>query len=209
MTTMMAPYTSDYAGAMFHRPYHHGDLRAALLDGAERALAEQGPDALSLRELARRAGVSHAAPGRHFRGKNHLLDTLALTGFERLDTRLGEAVEEPGDPRSRLLALARGYVGFALDHPALLELMYARKHTPSRPEELTTAVGRLVETVLRPVTEGQEEGSIAPGDPGTIALTVAATLHGLTSYADADSLRELEGHLPAVVDLLLSGLLPR
>lgn len=196
-------------GAMAHRPYHHGDLRAALLDGAEHALAEQGPDALSLRDLARRAGVSHAAPGRHFRGKDHLLDTLALTGFERLDARLGEAAEEPGDPRSRLLAIARSYVGFALDHPALLELMYARKHTPSRPDELTAAVGRLVDTVLRPVTEGQDEGTIAAGDPGTIALTVAATLHGLTSYADAGSLRELQEDLPSVVDLLLSGLLPR
>ena len=208
MTTMMAPYTSVYPGSMAHRPYHHGDLRAALLEGAERALAEQGPDALSLRDLARRAGVSHAAPGRHFRDKNHLLDTLALTGFERLDTRMREAVEVPGPLRERLLALARGYVGFALDHPALLELMYARKHAPDPPEELTVAVGRLLETVLRPVTEGQREGTIADVDPGTIAITVSATLHGLTSLADAGSRHELDP-LPAVVDLLLSGLSPR
>lgn len=194
---------------MAHRPYHHGDLRAALLEGAERTLAEQGPDALSLRELARGAGVSHAAPGRHFRDKNHLLDTLALTGFERLDARMGEALETPGPLRDRLLALARGYVGFALDHPALLELMYARKHAPDPPEELTAAVGRLLETVLRPVAEGQREGTIAPFDPGTIAITLSATLHGLTSLADAGSRHELDDHLPAVVDLLLSGLSPR
>lgn len=63
--------------------------------------------------------------------------------------------------------------------------------------------------MLPPITKGQGEGSITPGDPDTIALTVAATLHGLTSFADTNSLRGLEDHLPEIVDLLLSGLLPR
>src|SRR4029077_19283475 len=75
------------------RPYHHGTLRSTLLAAAERTLAEGGVPALSLRELARQVGVSHAAPRRHFPHKQALLDALAEDGFERLGTALRDASE--------------------------------------------------------------------------------------------------------------------
>ncbi|WP_306365770.1 TetR/AcrR family transcriptional regulator [Nocardiopsis sp. CC223A] len=194
---------------MTDRPYHHGDLRAALLAGAERALAARGPAALSLRELAREAGVSHAAPSRHFRDKRALLDALALSGFERLTAQLTAAAAAPGDTRSGLLAMARVYVAFALRNAALLDLMYSRKHDPESSEELTAAVERLLDTMMGIITEGQRTGEIAAGDPSVIAFTMAATLHGFASLNSTTAPEEADALLPGVIDVLATGLLPR
>src|SRR3954453_1156083 len=100
---------------MTPRPYHHGNLRAALLESAEQTLNDGGE--LSLRELARQVGVSHAAPRRHFAGKQALLDALAEDGFERLGDETQAAVDAAGRSfRKRLTALARAYVRFATEH---------------------------------------------------------------------------------------------
>src|SRR4051794_41205879 len=102
------------------RPYHHGNLRAALLRCAERTVRETGPGGLSLRELARQVGVSHAAPRRHFTDKQALLSALAQDGFERLGRELREAMDAAGpDFEPRLLAFAQTYVRFATRHAAL------------------------------------------------------------------------------------------
>ncbi|MDT0332146.1 TetR/AcrR family transcriptional regulator [Nocardiopsis lambiniae] len=194
---------------MTGRPYHHGDLRAVLLAGAERTLAERGPGALSLRELAREAGVSHAAPSRHFRDKTALLDALALSGFERLTERLDAAASESGDTRGGLLAMGRVYVAFALGNAALLDLMYARKHAPDSPGELTAAVGRLLETVLGMIAEGQRAGEVAAGDPESIAFTVASTLHGFAVLNSTTPPEEIDRSLPHIIDVLATGLVPR
>src|SRR5918992_2244206 len=110
------------------RPYHHGDLRTALLDRAEQTVREKGVDALSLRELARDIGVSHAAPSRHFKDKQTLLDALALAGFERLNGELERAYAKEGEVSERMRAVAHAYADFAIGNAALLELMYTRKH---------------------------------------------------------------------------------
>ncbi|KOX17151.1 TetR/AcrR family transcriptional regulator [Nocardiopsis sp. NRRL B-16309] len=191
------------------RPYHHGDLRAVLLANAERALAERGPAALSLRELAREAGVSHAAPKRHFEDKQALLDALALSGFERLTGRLEKAADTPGTIRDRVQALAAGYVGFTLDNEALIDLMYTRKHDSGSPAEMAEAVSRLLTTVMRPITEGQAAGEIIDGDPSVIAMGVAATLHGFAAIKGSAPRPYVESSLTGVVDLLLFGLVPR
>lgn len=194
---------------MADRPYHHGDLRAVLLANAERALAERGQAALSLRELAREAGVSHAAPGRHFRDKQALLDALALSGFERLTGRLEEASPDGGDARSRILALARAYVGFAREHAALLDLMYARKHDPGVSEQLYAAVGRLLERVMRPIHDAQAAGEIAGGTPEGVAMTVSAAMHGFAALTATASSEDVDAKLTEVVGVLFEGLGPR
>ncbi|MEE2041686.1 TetR/AcrR family transcriptional regulator [Nocardiopsis sp. CT-R113] len=196
---------------MADRPYHHGDLRAALIASAERALAERGPSALSLRELAREAGVSHAAPGRHFKDKQALLDALALTGFDRLTGRLEHALDTAEDTgaRTRVLALARTYVGFAIDSAALLDLMYARKHDSRASPQLSSAVERLLDTVVRPIIDGQAGGEIAGDDPGPVAATVSAALHGFASLNAATSPEKVEESLAEVVRVLFEGLAPR
>ncbi|KIF03038.1 transcriptional regulator, partial [Streptomyces sp. RSD-27] len=95
---------------MTEGPYHHGNLRAALLERAETVLTESGADGLSLRALARDLGVSHAAPSRHFRDRRALLDALAVSGFHRLNERLRAAADTPGPVPARLAALGRAYV---------------------------------------------------------------------------------------------------
>ncbi|MXM68517.1 TetR family transcriptional regulator [Streptomyces sp. HUCO-GS316] len=193
------------------RPYHHGDLRAALLTSAERTLRTRGTAALSLRELARDTGVSHAAPGRHFKDKQALLDALALTGYDRLAQTL-DAADDPTLPlEARLTALARAYLRFAIDNAALLELMYARKHEPDTSEQMAAAVDRTVGSLHRLIADAQQRGEIVPGDPDQITLVAAAALHGtatLTANAMLTPEAALNG-VDALIHHLLHGLKPR
>jgi AcrR family transcriptional regulator len=111
------------------RPYHHGRLRAVLLAEAERTLREQGIDALSLRDLARQAGVSHAAPRRHFADRQALLEALAEAGFIRLGDEVRAAIDQAGeDYQAGLRAVATAYVRFAIQDAALLQLMFTIKN---------------------------------------------------------------------------------
>src|ERR1700679_2813532 len=116
-------------GTMLQRPYHHGNLRSALLAAAERTVRERGVQSLSLRELAREIGVSHGAPRRHFPDRQALLNALAESGFARLGSELRTAADAGGeDFQARLRATAAAYIRFAIRDPALLELMLAAKH---------------------------------------------------------------------------------
>lgn len=195
------------------RPYHHGDLRAALLQSAERTLREKGAAALSLRELARATGVSHAAPGRHFKDKQALLDALALAGYERLNQALSAATDAGPDAdfEQRLTALARAYLGFAVDNPELLELMFARKHEPDSSDRLAAAVDQSLGSLTRTFVSAQERGEIVQGDPERITLVAAAGLHGLAALIAGCALdaEEAMAGLDTHVHLLLHGLKPR
>ncbi len=106
------------------KPYHHGDLRAGLLDAAETLLDTEGIAALSLRAIARAAGVSHAAPKHHFRDLTGLLTALTTIGFERFRAALLAEVHPEMPPASRLRALGSAYLGFARAHPGLFQLMF-------------------------------------------------------------------------------------
>ncbi|SEE04238.1 transcriptional regulator, TetR family [Streptomyces sp. 2231.1] len=100
-------------------------LRERLVDAGVELLAAEGPQALTLREIARRAGVSHGAPRRYFPTHRELLSAIARRGFAELAARTEETLaREPADPRARVAALARTYVEFALDSPGMYELMF-------------------------------------------------------------------------------------
>lgn len=193
------------------RPYHHGDLRAALLAGAEHTLREKGVGSLSLRELARETGVSHAAPGRHFKDKQALLNALALTGYERLAQALNSA-DDPALPlQPRLTALARAYLGFATDNAELLELMYARKHEPGASEQMAAAIDRTVGSLERVIADAQKRGEIVEGEPERVTLIVGAALQGIASFTaggmlDPDTARAT---LDDAIHHLIHGLKPR
>lgn len=103
-------------------PYHHGDLRRALLEEASVVLEEAGPDAISMRELARRLSVSHAAPGHHFAGRADLLQELAAEGYRQLADALEGAMT--GERESWLRETGRAYVRFALANPQRYRLMF-------------------------------------------------------------------------------------
>ncbi|MGW2398100.1 TetR/AcrR family transcriptional regulator [Kitasatospora sp. NPDC001664] len=199
---------------MHPRRYHHGDLRAALLERAEQVLREKGPAALSLRELARDLGVSHAAPSRHFKDKQALLDALALAGFERLDTALATADpapgSEPGSFAARLGALVRAYVGFATAHPQLLDLMYAVKHDPQATEALTSAAHRGLLRAAELLTDGQRTGEVRPGPAEQLCLPTLAAVHGFADLAASGLLppEEAAAALDDVIAFVLRGCAP-
>ncbi|MEU0335785.1 TetR/AcrR family transcriptional regulator [Streptomyces sp. NPDC006193] len=194
-----------------NRRYHHGDLRAALLRSAERTLREKGAGALSLRELARDLGVSHAAPGRHFKDKQALLDALALDGYERLAAALEAADRPEAALEQRLTGLAKAYVGFAVENAALLELMFTRKHDPEASAQLADAVDRSVGAFMRLVADAQARGEIVAGDPERVTLVAASSLHGLAAFAANGSIppEQVLTGLDEHVHHLLHGLAPR
>ena len=194
------------------RPYHHGNLRSELLSCAERALSEGGLAQLSLRDLARQAGVSHAAPRRHFADKQALLDALAQDGFERLGRNLRDALAQAGPGfDARLRAFAHAYVAFATERAALLELMFAGKHRPDAADSLRAAGEAAFAAPLALITEGQASGAVVPGDPEAVATVAWATVQGLASIANAGMVDDaaLDGLIAGAVERLVLGLRPR
>jgi AcrR family transcriptional regulator len=163
------------------RPYHHGNLRHALLDQAERTVRERGVQALSLRELAREIGVSHGAPRRHFPDRQALLDALAESGFTRLGSELGAAADGAGDEfEARLRATAVAYIRFATRDPALLDLMFAAKHRDQL-ATLQETVERAFSVMLELIEQGQAEGFLEPGDPERVGLVLFSTIQGIAT----------------------------
>lgn len=194
------------------RRYHHGNLRSELLDAAEATLASGGAGELSLRELAREVGVSHAAPRRHFRDKQALLDALAERGFERLGRSLDRAIGRAGTGfAARLAAFARAYVRFATRNGALLELMFAGKHRAGASESLQAAASEAFARPLALVAEGQEAGEVVSGDPERVATVLFAALQGLVSMANGGMIDAagMDDAVTDTIDGLLSGLRPR
>ncbi|MEW1695011.1 TetR/AcrR family transcriptional regulator [Streptomyces sp. NPDC093249] len=164
--------------------YHHGNLRTELLARAETVLADSGVEALSLRSLARDLGVSHAAPARHFPDRQALLDALAVEGFGRLGERLRGAVSDDGrDFEERLTDTALAYVRFATAHPALLEVMYARKHDERAPE--VRAASDACGGLLLGLFAG---GGASLGDPERFGVVLLAGLHGIAALAGSGAL---------------------
>ena len=105
------------------KPYHHGYLRAALLDASLALIRKEGLHGFTLREVARRAGVSHAAPYRHFRNKNDLLAAIAEDGFNRFTAKMREAASKGDSPLERLQMAGIAYVQFGLDRPEEFEVV--------------------------------------------------------------------------------------
>lgn len=192
------------------RSYHHGDLRAELLQRAEVTLRESGVDGLSLRQLARDLGVSHAAPSRHFRDKQALLDALALIGFDRLAAVYGE-VDPTGPFTQRLHAVARAYLRFAIDNPALLALMFARKHSPTSGADMAAAVGRAFTVPMALIAEGQARGEVVEGDPMRIGIAAIAALQGLATFVGSGFVEpeNSDDLLAETITQLTFGLRPR
>jgi AcrR family transcriptional regulator len=170
------------------RPYHHGNLRQALLEQAERTVRDRGVQELSLRELAREVGVSHGAPRRHFPDRQALLDALAEAGYARLGAELRSAADAAGEEfEARLQATAAAYVRFATRDAALLELMFAGKHRDD--SGLDQAADRAFAVVLELIEQGQAQGALEPGDPERVGLALFATIQGMASLLSAGIVR--------------------
>lgn len=153
--------------------YHHGALRQALLEAAEDILAERGVDGFSLREAARRAGVSPAAPAHHFGDTRGLLTALAVEAFRRFGDALGKADRAGRNRMERVRAQGHAYVTFALDFPALFHLMWRRELLDQNDEELRLA-GRRAFGFLQSAVEGKAPRPVKrlpddPIDPASLA----------------------------------------
>jgi AcrR family transcriptional regulator len=187
--------------------YHHGNLRETLLAAAERSLRLQGADQLSLRELAREAGVSHAAPRRHFPDRQALLDALAEAGFARLGTELRAALAAAGTEFApRLHAAAAAYLRFATRDAALLELMFAGKHREGA-DRLVEAAAASFGLLHEVIAQGQAQGVLEPGDPQRAGIVLFATMQGIAALINGNLLAPelLDGIVETAVDQFIRG----
>lgn len=178
-------YHSDMA-----RPKLHDDaLRLRLLDRAAQLLSDEGPEALSLRRLAREVGTSTTAVYSLFGGKPALLEAVYAEAFRRFREHLG-AVTPTDDPTADLLRLARAYRASALADPHMYAVMFGRRAPgfepkPDAVEQASETFGPLVDAVQR----GMEAGTVPKEDPLTLAAACWSTAHGLVSL-------EIGGYLP-------------
>jgi AcrR family transcriptional regulator len=192
---------------MVERPYHHGNLRTALLAQAQQTVRERGVSELSLRELARDVGVSHAAPRRHFPDRRALLDALAVAGFERLGAELRAAMASAGDRfQDRLQATAGAYIQFAIEDAELLDLMFAGKHRESA-DTLVEAADRAFAVLFELIIQGQAESALEPGDPERVGLVLFATVQGLAALVTSGMVEaaQLNWLLPDAIAHFLRG----
>jgi AcrR family transcriptional regulator len=190
------------------RPYHHGNLRQALLRAAEAALEARGVQQLSLRELSRELGVSHASPQRHFPTKQDLINALAVVGFERLSAAVTRAASARShDFKARLTKASWAYIDFALKHPALFALMYEVKRQPSVPPELLAAMQVAFSHGPKLLREAQAAGQVVAGDPERLSLTFGAVIHGLIAMSSEGKIKgdSLKNFLPETIGHLLNG----
>ena len=164
-----------------NRSYHHGDLKTALLDRSLEILECEGIEGLSLRAVARRAGVSQAAPYGHFRDKQALLAAVAAVGFRRLTAQLSDRGAGASDSGGRIAALGRGYVEFATENPALFRLMFGRQLSSRFAEDgdLQTAASAAFAVISDAVST--HLGAIGGReDPLLATQTAWALVHGLS-----------------------------
>ena len=171
--------------------YHHGDLRNALIQAGLELLAEGGAQKLDLRKVARRAGVSHAAPYRHFADKQALIAAINEEGFHWLAERIQSTLREvPDEPFEQLLGVARAYVRFAQEHPWLMREMFSgltiERETFVNLQTASKTVYKLYAEVVR---RGQESGKIVDGDPAALAGVLWSVLHGLAMLIIENQMR--------------------
>ncbi|MFT9382691.1 TetR/AcrR family transcriptional regulator [Gluconobacter sp. P5B12] len=192
------------------QPYHHGDLRRALIDTALAMLAADQNWTFTLREVARRTGVSHAAPYKHFRDREALLRELARIGFVRLEKTMTEAMR-PDLPstRAQFMAAAQAYIGFACQNPGLYRLMFSSDADKTIDPQLHDAAMSTFGILLRLLENGQRDGSFR-----TVAISAQAAaswglVHGLAMLAISNQLLEEKvgsAPVPAALDVLLDGI---
>jgi AcrR family transcriptional regulator len=196
------------------RAYHHGNLAVALVEAALALLDETQDWAFSLREVARRAGVSHNAPYKHFPEKRDLLAAIAARGFEALAERTLSSLARLTDARARLLACGRVFVAHGVANPALYRLMFSAALTSpdaGRPLVEKAAAAKARAIVDRIFAEGVRSGVFPPsmGNPrasATASLAMWSLLHGLTMLAIDDFVGPPQD-IETLVDPLLGALL--
>jgi AcrR family transcriptional regulator len=186
---------------MTEKPYHHGDLRAALLAAAEAELSEKGVEGFSLRSVAKRAGVSHAAPAHHFKDTNGLLTALAAEGFHRFQDTLDAREVGATDARDRAMRAGFGYLEFALKRPALFRLIFSSVRPDFASPDLIEAAARAYDHLVGLVSV------LGGGETDVVALW--ATSHGIADLSAGHKLRTLRDKSPQERETMIRAVLLR
>jgi AcrR family transcriptional regulator len=193
--------------------YHHGDLRNALLQAAERLLQERGVGGFSLRDVARAVGVSHAAPYRHFRDKGSLLRALTGRGLERLRAALAEAVAGQRGPELSLIAATRVYLQATVQDPGMTRLMFGGVIPAQEDDDITLRLGSVREVLVGIIKAGQAVGAFRDREPQELALVAWSSMHGLAMLIDSaaldvepDNTEQLDGLARSVAQTVLYGI---
>jgi AcrR family transcriptional regulator len=161
------------------KKYHHGNLRAALIEAGLELIAEKGVRALTLREIGTRAGVSRTAAYRHFEDKADLLDAISESGFTRFAAALEEAKQNAAPAfTARMQAMGEAYVYFARQNPAYYEVMFQQSGEHVRRGESAARSFAILEQTVR---EGQASNEVEPGDSNRIAGLIWCVVHGIAS----------------------------
>lgn len=187
--------------AVREQPYHHGDLRDALLQAATRIAACDGLQGLTLRAVAREAGVSHAAPAHHFGDVTGLISELAAIGFRRFSAALSEAAASAASPDEAAEGRARAYVAFARDNPYLFQLMFrAERLDHSRPALREAATNAFVN--LAKVVGARRRETVTPEH---LTLAQAADIARMWSMVHGFAMLYLDGRLQDILNGLPPG----
>ena len=161
--------------------YHHGNLRQLLLDAAAEAVEEEGLAALSLRALARKLGVSHGAPARHFPDKAALLTALATEALDRFRTAMQEAADEGDSALTRYRAIGRCYVRFAIENPAYFHIVGRPEFYSSGDEEFSRGYQEFFETMSEAAAAAQRESGVQGIDAQTFLISSWSMAHGIAT----------------------------
>lgn len=194
--------------------YHHGDLARALVEAAQRLIEAGGYARLTLRDTARAAGVSVAAPYRHFADREALLAAVLASGFAELARRTDAARRAETDAMAGLVAVGLAYVGFAADHPSIYRLMFGPECDKSAHPDLMAAGHQALAVLIDAVAACKAAGLIGDADVQQVALAGWSLSHGLASlHADgilAASLpQDLNASARALMQMLVDGVRPR
>ena len=169
-----------------------GRLGEDLLNAAAALIAERGPQGFSLREVARRARVSEAAPYWHFSSKEAVLAAVAEQGFVELARAMAEATTRVKDPRRQFQEMGVAYVRFALTHPSHLRIMFGPEiRDKAAHPSLHTASERAFDMLRAAIVQGQRAGRIRAGDPMDLAVSAWALVHGLSALIIDDQLKDV------------------
>ncbi len=174
------PDTAESPAKAKRGTYHHGDLKRALTEAALQLVQEKGPKGFTLREVARRAGVSAAAPYRHFADKAQLLAAVAAQGFVQLHETLDATAATTTDLSEQVLAMGKAYVRWAATHPDYYQVMFGSELDNTESPEVLTAGERAFDDLLDAIARCQGAGLLPTGDPREIAGPTWSLLHGVS-----------------------------
>ena len=198
------------------KPYHHGDLRRVLIDAAMQLVGEGGPEAVSVREAARRAGVSPGAPFRHFPSRDALMNAVAEEAQRRFRAEIEASLADapPGDPLGRFRRLGMAYLSWAMKNPTHFEIISSRRFFDhDRSAGVTSDNAELIALTERLLAEAISAGQLGPVDLKLVQIAGRALVYGFARM-------NIDGHLPrwgvsdadveqtaaGIIDLFIAGI---